>query len=51
LPTLDYERAEFYKVYRDKAEEQDREFIGKYDEDLNNTLIFVGFFVAHTWMY
>ncbi|KAF9778946.1 hypothetical protein BJ322DRAFT_980410, partial [Thelephora terrestris] len=41
-------RAEFYKVYRDKAEEQDREFIGKYDEDLNNTLIFAGLFSAVT---
>jgi len=34
-------RAEFYDVYRGEAEEYDREFIKKYDEDLNTTLIFV----------
>ena len=34
-------RAEFYDVYRREAEEYDREFIKKYDEDLNTTLIFV----------
>jgi hypothetical protein len=36
-------RTEFYEIYRDKAEEHDREFVQKYNEDLNNTLIFVGF--------
>ena len=51
LPTRGEERVEFYRMYRDKAEEHDREFIGKYDEDLNNTLIFVGSFVAHAWTY
>jgi len=34
-------RAKFYDVYRREAEEYDREFIKKYDEDLNTTLIFV----------
>jgi len=34
-------RADFYDMYRREAEEYDREFIKKYDEDLNTTLIFV----------
>jgi len=34
-------RAKFYEMYRREAEEYDREFIKKYDEDLNTTLIFV----------
>ena len=34
-------RSEFYKHYRREAEEYDREFMEKYDEDLNTTLIFV----------
>jgi len=34
-------RTEFYKIYREKAEEYDKEFMKKYDEDLNTTLIFV----------
>ena len=34
-------RAEFYKHYRKEAEEYDKEFIKRYDEDLNTTLIFV----------
>jgi len=34
-------RATFYDMYRREAEEYDREFIKKYDEDLNTTLIFV----------
>jgi len=31
----------FYKIYRKEAEEYDKEFMKKYDEDLNTTLIFV----------
>jgi len=34
-------RAAFYDIYRREAEEYDREFTKKYDEDLNTTLIFV----------
>ena len=34
-------RAEFYRHYRKEAEEYDKEFMKKYDEDLNTTLIFV----------
>ena len=34
-------RAEFYKQYHKEAEEYDKEFIKRHDEDLNTTLIFV----------
>ena len=40
-PIQEDPRAKFYDVYRRKAEEYDREFIKKYDENLNTTLIFV----------
>ena len=36
-------RAQFFEDYRREAEEYDKEFIKKYDEDLNTTLIFVSF--------
>jgi hypothetical protein len=39
-------RAKFYETYHREAEEYDREFIKKYDEDLNTTLIFVSSFVG-----
>jgi len=41
LPQQDL-RAKFYEHYRKEAEEYDREFMKKRDEDLNTTLIFVG---------
>ena len=34
-------RARFFDDYHKEAEEYDREFMKKYDEDLNTTLIFV----------
>ena len=34
-------RTRFYEHYRKEAEDYDREFMKKYDEDLNTTLIFV----------
>jgi len=34
-------RTRFYKNYQREAEEYDREFMKKYDDDLNTTLIFV----------
>jgi hypothetical protein len=34
-------QARFYEVYRKVAEEYDKDFLKKYDEDLNTTLIFV----------
>ena len=40
-PTQEDYRTKFYDVYRREAEEYDREFIKRYDEDLNTTLIFV----------
>ena len=40
-PTQEDYRTKFYEMYRHEAEEYDREFIKRYDEDLNTTLIFV----------
>jgi len=40
-PTEEDDRTKFYEKYRHEAEEYDREFIKRYDEDLNTTLIFV----------
>lgn len=37
---MDY-RTHFYKKYRREAEYYDNEFIRKYGEDMNTTLIFV----------
>ena len=34
-------RAKFYERYRKEAEEYDKEFMKKYEEDLDTTLIFV----------
>ena len=42
-PTREDHRARFYADYHKVAEEYDKEFMKKYDEDLNTTLIFVGF--------
>lgn len=42
LPTdQDDHQVRFYEVYRKVAEEYDKEFLKKYDEDLNTTLVFV----------
>lgn len=42
LPTYQVDhQAQFYERYRGVAEEYDKGFIKKYDEDLNTTLIFV----------
>ena len=40
-PVQEDHEAQFYKGYRTVAEEYDKEFVKKYDEDLNTTLIFV----------
>ena len=40
-PSHEELRDEFYKHYRKEAEEYDKDFMKKYDEDLNTTLIFV----------
>jgi hypothetical protein len=34
-------RADFFAVYRKEADEFDRDYAKKYDEDLNTSLIFV----------
>ena len=47
--TQEDHRAKFYERYRHEAEEYDREFIKKYDEDLNTTLIFVSFVTGLVW--
>jgi len=39
--TQEHHRTKFYEIYRREAEDYDREFIKRYDEDLNTTLIFV----------
>ena len=41
LFTQEDRQADFYKSYRKVAEEYDKEFLKKHDEDLNTTLIFV----------
>lgn len=45
FPVQEDHKARFYEDYHKVAEEYDREFMKKYDEDLNTTLIFVG----HAW--
>jgi hypothetical protein len=40
-PTQEDHRAHFYEDYRKVADEYDKEFLKKHDEDLNTTLIFV----------
>jgi hypothetical protein len=42
-PMQEDHQARFYVDYRKVADEYDKEFLQKYDEDLNTTLIFVGF--------
>jgi len=36
-------RVHFYERYRKEAEDYDKDFMKKYDEDLNTTLVFVGY--------
>ncbi|KAF9643512.1 hypothetical protein BDM02DRAFT_1442062 [Thelephora ganbajun] len=39
-------RTDFYAVYRRESADFDRDYAGKYDEDLNTSLIFAGLFSA-----
>ncbi|KAF9642355.1 hypothetical protein BDM02DRAFT_3273495, partial [Thelephora ganbajun] len=39
-------RADFFAVYRRESADFDRDYAGKYDEDLNTSLIFAGLFSA-----
>lgn len=41
-PAPEDHRTRFYEGYRKVAEEYDKGFLKKHDEDLNTTLIFVG---------
>ena len=41
LGTSSSARVEFYDKFQREADEYDRDFMKKYDEDLNTTLIFV----------
>jgi hypothetical protein len=41
-------RVEFYEKFERAADDRDRDFIKKYDEDLNTTLIFVSIFSTST---
>lgn len=41
LPTAEDHQAKFYKHYRRVSRVFDKEFLKKYDEDLDTTLIFV----------
>jgi len=41
LGTASGARADFYDKFQHEADEHDRDFMKKYDEDLNTTLIFV----------
>jgi len=43
LPTQEDHQAQFFEHYHKEAEDYDKEFMKKHDEDLNTTLIFVSF--------
>ena len=48
IGTTNSARIEFYDKFKRVADEHDRDFIKKYDEDMNTTLIFVSIFSAST---
>ena len=45
LGTTSNPAVEFYNKFQRTADDHDRDFIKKYDEDLNSTLIFVSGFL------
>jgi len=47
LGTSSSARVEFYDKFQREADEYDRDFMKKYDEDLNTTLIFVSILFAY----
>jgi hypothetical protein len=49
LPAQEDHKVRFYEDYRKVAEEYDKEFLKKYDEDLNTTLIFVSAMSTFCW--
>ncbi|KAF9649519.1 hypothetical protein BDM02DRAFT_3128351 [Thelephora ganbajun] len=48
LGTASNARVDFYDKFQREADEYDRDFMKKYEEDLNTTLIFAGLFSAVT---
>ena len=46
LGTANNARVEFYDKFQREADEYDRDFMKKYEEDLNTTLVFVSIFSA-----
>ena len=51
LSTQEDHRARFFEDYRKEAEDYDKEFMKKYDEDSNTTLIFVSFVLRRSATY
>jgi hypothetical protein len=49
LGTASSPRAEFYEKFQREADEYDRDFLKKYHDDLNSSLIFVGCFSSPSW--
>ena len=48
LGTTSSAPVEFYDKFQREADERDRDFVKKYEEDLDTTLIFVGFLFFFT---
>ena len=44
LGTTGNQAVEFYNKFHQAADDHDRDFVKRYDEDLNTTLIFVSIF-------
>ena len=42
-------RTDFYTVYKRESIEYDTNYVKKYDEDLNTTLVFVRFLALQSW--
>ena len=49
--TTNSARNDFYDKFKREADEHDRDFIKKYDDDLNTTLIFVSLFPHSPWLW
>ena len=43
LPIQEDHQAQFFKYYHKEAEDYDKEFVKRHDDDLGTTLIFVSF--------
>jgi hypothetical protein len=51
MPPLksDEARTDFYSVYKRESTEYDTNYVKKYEEDLNTTLVFVRFTIVSFW--